>query len=140
QGVREVLSPARHPGQHCRSGNRSCDRAGHGTCAGREDVGRERSGSGVALLVDSAPGQKEDAAMNISKILVVDDEPQIRRTLRTVLVQQGYIVFEASTGEQALEAIREQMPDLILLDMNMPGIGGLEACKTIRESSDVAII
>jgi len=78
--------------------------------------------------------------MNSSKILVVDDEPQIRRTLRAVLVQQGYIVSEASTGEQALERIREQMPDLILLDMNMPGIGGLEACETIRENSDVAII
>ena len=78
--------------------------------------------------------------MSAGRILVVDDEPQIRRVLRTTLSSQGYEVFDAKTGEDALRAIREQRFDLLLLDMNMPGMGGLEACREIRASSDVAII
>jgi len=78
--------------------------------------------------------------LSAGRILVVDDEPQIRRVLRTTLSSQGYEVFDAKTGEDALRAIREQRFDLLLLDMNMPGMGGLEACREIRASSDVAII
>jgi two-component system, OmpR family, KDP operon response regulator KdpE len=73
-------------------------------------------------------------------ILVVDDEPQIRRTMRTALSGQGYSVMEAKNGEEALETLREKQPELILLDVNMPGISGLEACREIREKSDVPII
>ena len=75
-----------------------------------------------------------------ANILVVDDEPQIRRVMRTTLAAQGYIVRDARSGEEALERIREEKPDLILLDVNMPGIGGLEACRAIRSTSDAAII
>jgi two-component system KDP operon response regulator KdpE len=75
-----------------------------------------------------------------AKVLIVDDEPQIRRTLRAALVPHGYTVTDARNGEEALEAIRVEKPDLILLDLNMPRMGGLEACRAIRESSDVAII
>ncbi|MBS1826818.1 MAG: response regulator transcription factor [Acidobacteria bacterium] len=78
--------------------------------------------------------------MSSGRILVVDDEPQIRRVLRTTLSAQGYEVFDAKSGEEALLAIRDQRLDLILLDLNMPGMGGLAACREIRESSDVAII
>lgn len=78
--------------------------------------------------------------MTSGRILVVDDEPQIRRVLRTTLSAQGYEVFDSKSGEEALLAIREQRFDLILLDLNMPGMGGLAACREIRESSDVAII
>ena len=74
------------------------------------------------------------------RILVVDDEPQIRRVLRTSLTAQGYEVHDAKTGEEALEALREQRFDLVLLDVNMPGMGGLEACREIRTTSEVAII
>jgi two-component system KDP operon response regulator KdpE len=78
--------------------------------------------------------------MTSGKILVVDDEPQIRRVLRATLSAQGYEVFDAKTGEDALLAIRDQRFDLILLDMNMPGMGGLAACREIRSGSDAAII
>jgi two-component system KDP operon response regulator KdpE len=78
--------------------------------------------------------------MNPATILVVDDEPQIRRVMRTTLASQGYTITEARSGEEALELVRGDQPDLILLDVNMPGIGGLEACREIREHSDVPII
>lgn len=78
--------------------------------------------------------------MNGGTILVVDDEPQIRRVMRTTLTSSGYEITEARSGEEALEKIRNERPDLILLDVNMPGIGGLEACREIRETSDVPII
>ena len=78
--------------------------------------------------------------MSSAKILVVDDEPQIRRIMRTSLTGQGYEVHDARSGEEALEAVRAQRFDLILLDLNMPGIGGLEACRIIRATSEVAIV
>jgi two-component system KDP operon response regulator KdpE len=75
-----------------------------------------------------------------SSVLVVDDEPQIRRVLLTTLTSQGYAVFEARSGDEALETIRRKHADIILLDMNMPGRSGLETCREIRETSDVPII
>ena len=78
--------------------------------------------------------------MSGAKILVVDDEPQIRRMMRATLTSSGHQVDEARTGEEALEKFREFLPDLVLLDLNMPGMGGLEACKSIRAGSDVPII
>src|SRR5437764_504626 len=60
--------------------------------------------------------------------------------MRTTLVASGYEVSEARNGEEALEKIRADRFDLILLDMNMPGMGGIEACRVIRSGSDVAII
>jgi two-component system KDP operon response regulator KdpE len=74
------------------------------------------------------------------RILVVDDEPQIRRVLRTTLTASGYEVLDARTGEDALERLRDSRFSLILLDVNMPGMGGLETCRQIRESSEAAII
>jgi two-component system KDP operon response regulator KdpE len=73
-------------------------------------------------------------------ILVVDDEPQIRRVMRTTLTSNGYTVLEARSGEEALELLHKERPELVLLDVNMPGMGGLETCRAIREHSDVAII
>jgi two-component system KDP operon response regulator KdpE len=78
--------------------------------------------------------------MSSGRILVVDDEPQIRRVLRTTLSAQGYEVFEAKSGEEALAAIRDQRFDLVLLDTNMPGMGGMAACREIRECSEAAIL
>jgi two-component system KDP operon response regulator KdpE len=78
--------------------------------------------------------------MNNATILVVDDEPQLRRAMKATLTDLGYSVIEAKTGEEALEGLRSETPDLVLLDLNMPGIGGLETCRAIRETSDVPII
>lgn len=78
--------------------------------------------------------------MTAAKILVVDDEPQIRRIMRTTLTAEGYAVYDARSGEEALDAVREQRFDLVLLDVNMPGMGGFEACRSIRSTSDTAII
>ena len=78
--------------------------------------------------------------MSAGRILVVDDEPQIRRIMRTSLIGAGYEVDDARTGEEALEKVREYHPDLVLLDINMPGTGGLAACKGIRVDANVAMI
>lgn len=78
--------------------------------------------------------------MNTVNILVVDDEPQIRRVMRSTLSTHGYVITEAKTGEEALESMRKDRPDLVLLDMNMPGMGGIEACREIRRASDAPII
>jgi two-component system KDP operon response regulator KdpE len=78
--------------------------------------------------------------MNSSTILVVDDEPQLRRAMKATLTDLGYSVIESKSGEEALEVLRHDTPDLILLDLNMPGIGGLETCRAIRETSEVPII
>jgi two-component system, OmpR family, KDP operon response regulator KdpE len=78
--------------------------------------------------------------MSAGKILVVDDDPQIRRAMRTTLTARGYEVADARTGEEGLEQLRSAAYDLVLLDMNMPGMGGIETCRMIRSSSDIAII
>jgi two-component system KDP operon response regulator KdpE len=71
---------------------------------------------------------------------VVDDEPQIRRIMRMTLTGAGYEIDDAKTGEEALEKVRAFRPDLVLLDMNMPGMGGLAACRALRADPEIAII
>jgi two-component system, OmpR family, KDP operon response regulator KdpE len=74
------------------------------------------------------------------RILVVDDEPQIRRIMRTTLTRSGYEVDDAKTGEEAVLKVRDFRPDLVLLDINMPGMSGLATCREIRASASIAII
>jgi len=78
--------------------------------------------------------------MNSANILVVDDEPQIRRVLRSTLSFRGYTISEVASGEEAIEATSKLKPDLILLDVNLPGMSGIETCREIRRSSDAPII
>ncbi len=78
--------------------------------------------------------------MNAATILVVDDDPQLRRVLRTTLIEHGYEATDARNGEEAIERFREEKPALIILDMNMPGMNGVETCRTIRSTSTVPII
>jgi two-component system KDP operon response regulator KdpE len=70
-----------------------------------------------------------------TRVLVVDDEPSIRRALRTTLSSLGFHVEEASGAEQAMSFVRREQCDAALLDINMPGMGGIEACRAIRKLS-----
>jgi two-component system KDP operon response regulator KdpE len=78
--------------------------------------------------------------VSAARILIVDDQPQIRRVMRTTLIAAGYEVDDAKTGEEALEKVREFRPDLVLLDINMPGMGGISTCKAIRSDATIGII
>jgi two-component system KDP operon response regulator KdpE len=73
-------------------------------------------------------------------ILVVDDEPQITRVLKTTLSSQGYGVRTASDGDEALLILKDWTPDLVITDLRMPNLGGLELCRQIRAKSRVPII
>jgi two-component system KDP operon response regulator KdpE len=73
-------------------------------------------------------------------ILVVDDEPQILRVMRASLPPRGYELRTATNGEEALDEIRKEMPDLVILDLVMPEMTGLEVCRRVREFSQVPII
>jgi two-component system KDP operon response regulator KdpE len=65
-------------------------------------------------------------------VLVVDDEPALRKVFRTSLAASGFAIKEARNGEEAVEILPQHPFDLVLLDINMPGIGGVEACREIR--------
>ena len=73
-------------------------------------------------------------------VLVVDDEPQILRVMRASLPARGYEVITATNGEDALTQIRKQVPDVVILDLVMPEVSGLEVCRSVREFSSVPII
>ena len=79
-------------------------------------------------------------AMPKKHILVVDDDPQVRRLMRTTLVARGFEVNEARSAHEALEHGRRAKYDLMILDINAPGVDGLDTCREIRASSDVPII
>jgi two-component system, OmpR family, KDP operon response regulator KdpE len=74
------------------------------------------------------------------RILVVDDEPQITRVLRTSLGAQGYDLRVANDGEAALEIMKNWLPDLVITDLAMPRMDGLELCRRVRAKSEVPII
>ncbi len=74
------------------------------------------------------------------KILVVDDELDIVKVVRAYLEQSGFRVITASDGEQALAMFRHEQPDLIVLDLNVPKLDGLDVCRAIRRDSNVPII
>jgi two-component system KDP operon response regulator KdpE len=75
-----------------------------------------------------------------ANVLVVDDEPAIRRLLRTSLTAQGYDVIEAATGRDALTAIARNTPDLVILDLGLPDLNGVDVIRAVRTDSTVPII
>ena len=78
---------------------------------------------------------------NLLRVLIADDEPAIRRVIGSLLSARGYTVDDARNGEEALMSIRAHSADLVLLDVNMPGMGGIEACRRIRSSfPDIGIL
>jgi two-component system KDP operon response regulator KdpE len=78
--------------------------------------------------------------MSTGRILIVDDEPQICRVMRATLCSAGYAVADARSGEEALEILKRENFDLVLLDVNLPGISGIQTCRKIRQWSDVSVI
>jgi two-component system KDP operon response regulator KdpE len=74
------------------------------------------------------------------RILVIDDERPIRRLLKTALTAHGYVISEASTGQEGLAAIAEDHPDLVILDLGLPDIDGVEVTGRVREWTNVPII
>ncbi len=78
--------------------------------------------------------------MRDKKILVVDDEKKICDLLKAYLEKDGYDVMIANDGKQALDLAKTQNPDLVVLDLNLPGMDGLDACKTLRTWSKVPVI
>ena len=80
---------------------------------------------------------RDEARRNI---LVVDDEPQITRVMRTTLSSHGYTVRTAGDGDEALEVMRSWTPDLVITDLSMPNLSGLELCRAIRAKSTIPII
>ncbi len=78
--------------------------------------------------------------MEQRRILVVDDEPDLVHAVRLYLEMEGYLVFAASNGYEALEKVREKLPDLVVLDVMMPEMDGFETLKRIREAHHVPVI
>ena len=82
----------------------------------------------------------EPDAAQLPLVLVVDDEPQVRRFLRATLPHHGYRVIEAATGEDGLREAATRTPDLILLDLGLPDLDGVEVTRRLREWSTVPVI
>src|SRR5215207_7574969 len=78
--------------------------------------------------------------MSGARVLIVEDERSMRRSLRAILTGYGYDVVAVDTGEDALAEAARRLPDVVLLDLMLPGIDGLAVCRTLREQSGVPII
>ena len=83
------------------------------------------------------PKERENLS---KKILVVDDEPEIVKLVRAYLEQAGFAVVTAAEGQEALAVFRHEYPNLVILDLNLPGMDGLDVCRALRRTSDVPII
>lgn len=93
------------------------------------------------MLYDQSPVNLDHPKeMQKTKVLIVDDEHAIRRFLRTALDAHGYEVHEAATGEDAIIKVINTRPDLIILDLGLPGISGLEVTKRLREWTQTPIL
>jgi two-component system response regulator MprA len=76
----------------------------------------------------------------VSSVLVVDDEPHLRRTLAISLRASGYAVSAVADGRAALQAVRDDLPDLIVLDLGLPDLDGVEVLRRVRTTSEVPVI
>src|SRR4249919_1696875 len=94
----------------------------------------------MTLPTHSGPGQASVSVDTQGRVLVVDDTPQNVRLLEAILIPRGYTVVSAASGEQALDRVAEQMPDLVLLDIMMPGIDGHEVCRRLRADPATALL
>jgi len=76
----------------------------------------------------------------VPKVLIVDDDAHIRASLRRTLAFEGYQVREAEDGSGALETAHDELPDLVILDVMLPGLDGIEVCRRLRQVNDVPIM
>jgi two-component system, OmpR family, alkaline phosphatase synthesis response regulator PhoP len=83
---------------------------------------------------------REVMEQSMKRVLVVDDEPQIVKVLRAYLEKGGYQVASAADGHAALTVFRQSHPDFVILDLNLPGLDGLDVCRVLRKESDVPIL
>ena len=81
----------------------------------------------------------EDRAM-ATRVLLIEDDPDVRLTLRLLLEDEGYEVLEAVDGEQGVQRVATSLPDLVLVDLKLPGMHGFEVCRQIRRTSGVPIV
>jgi two-component system OmpR family response regulator len=88
----------------------------------------------------SLTGPAEEACAMAGTVLVVDDDPHIREVIRFALDKSGFQTCEAVDGSDALKKFADRKPDLIVLDINMPELDGLDVCRAIRRSSDIPIL
>ena len=115
-----------------------------GRCRERRTADRHGAGGGAGRRIAWVKGDHDDdahmmaTATEKSRVLVVDDEPQITRVLRTVLTSQGYQVRTAAEGEAALTNFTEWRPELVITDLYMPHMDGVELCRRIRAHVDRA--
>ena len=86
------------------------------------------------------PAEERGSRTFVAKVLIVDDEPNIREVVGLYLRRDGHDVVSATDGEEALEVFRESEPDLVVLDLMLPKISGLEVCRRMREDRRVPLI
>src|SRR5581483_2846135 len=139
--ARERARPRDRARDRARPRRTDLDRGG----AGRRNGGRVRAadrgrGAGAAGAGVVSSLRAPFAGGSGTTVLVVDDEPQIRRALRTSLEAHGYAVRTAANGEEALVAAAERAPDLVFLDLGLPDLDGTEVIRRLRAFSDVPVI
>lgn len=93
-------------------------------------------------MIATAPGQREgyDRAVSAGNILVVDDEPPILELVRGYLEREGFTVRTVEDGLAAVERVRAEEPDVVVLDLMLPGLDGIEVCRQIRTFSDTYVL
>src|SRR5271163_4775018 len=83
---------------------------------------------------------QENATPDRKRILIVDDEPQITRVLRASLMSRGYEIRVAADGEAAIDTFLDWHPDMIISDLSMPNMNGIELCRRVRRQSNIPIV
>ena len=76
----------------------------------------------------------------MAAVLVVDDDPTVREVVITYLTKAGHTVTSAADGQEALDSVAQSPPELVVLDLMLPGVDGLEVCRRLRESGDIPVI
>ena len=95
---------------------------------------------GRFMTAGYTPAEERGSRTSVAKVLIVDDEPNIREVVGLYLRRDGHTVVSATDGEEALEVFRESEPDLVVLDLMLPKISGLEVCRRMRADRRVPLI